>query len=124
MVDTNSNDDANLDDDYALSYNFPQLHRYTDKARQDFFHSEKKLNITHVISIAVVINLLYEMGFDQGVLDVRYTIKHKNCQKPEVSHPHSVELKIKLKVFRWLALALAGLALARLASRVIRLCKT
>ena len=85
---------------------------------------KNKLNITHVISIAVVINLLHEMGFDQGVLDVRYTIKHKNCQKPEVSHPQSVELKIKLKVFRWLVLALTGLALARLASRVIRLCKT
>ena len=57
MVDTRSNDDANLDDDYALSYNFPQLHRYTDKARRDFFHPEKN------ISIAVVINVLHEMDF-------------------------------------------------------------
>ena len=45
MVDTSRNDYANLDDDYALSYNFPQLHRYTDKARRDFFHPEKK-NLT------------------------------------------------------------------------------
>ena len=59
MVDTSSNDYANWDDEYALSYNFPQLHRYTDKARRDFFHPEKELNI----SIAVVINVLHEMDF-------------------------------------------------------------
>ena len=46
MADTSSNGYANWDDEYALSYNFPQLHRYTDKARRDLFHPEKNLNIS------------------------------------------------------------------------------